>query len=257
MSDEGAALTESEQEELEAIEHYYQRLKERAKEEGQHNPADDNTTVPLDFLDDLNLNGKTLTWKEKLFVCEYLIDLNGKAAMKRAGFSKNRTNSTYMIRKPIVAHAIKTAMRYRMERLQITQDRVVEEYAALGFSNIGDAVDWDSGGIRLKAKSEVPRSKQRAIMEITETRNNQGVTTKVRMHDKKGALDSMARHMGMFNDKLKVEHSVDVGQTIEQARQRVIEARKQQGIPVEQSANDANDAEEVEVEPVTTTYRET
>ncbi|MNW55427.1 hypothetical protein D3C74_330850 [compost metagenome] len=42
-----------------------------------------------------------------------------------------------------------------------------------------------------------------AVAEIKQTK--EGISLK--LHDKKGALDSIARHLGMFVDNSKVEHT--------------------------------------------------
>ncbi len=40
------------------------------------------------------------------------------------------------------------------------------------------------------------------LTEISQTKVKDGGSVKFKLHDKKGALDSVARHLGMFNDKL-------------------------------------------------------
>lgn len=166
-----------------------------------------------------------LTPKQQRFVEEYLIDLNASAAMRRAGYkSKNPDVDGYnLLVKPSIAVEIKKAMDERSKRTEITADMVLKEYAKIGFSNISDylkvntrerVVDYqeDEDGnkkpitemlqaVELFDTDEVEREKMDAVAEIKQTK--EGIALK--LHDKKGALDSIARHLGMFTDK--IQHS--------------------------------------------------
>lgn len=166
-----------------------------------------------------------LTAKQQLFVEEYLIDLNATQAAIRSGYSERtaRKIGNENLTKPDIAIKIQEAMNNRSKRTEITADMVLKEYAKLGFSNITDylsvevklvTVDRDSEGkpitelqqvVSIFETDMVPEDKMRAVAEIKQTK--EGIALK--LHDKKGALDSMARHLGMFLDK--VEHSGNVG----------------------------------------------
>ncbi len=176
-----------------------------------------------------------LTAKQRLFVDEYLVDLNATQAAIRAGYSANSAASIgeENLRKPEIMAAIDAAMDARAARTQITQDRVVEELAAIGFSRITDAVSWktydladiqkkdvrptaeweedgeDGVGeaipiglfftdVNFKDSAELPDNMKRAIASITK---DQGGKLKIAMHDKKGALVSLLRHTGGFDQK--------------------------------------------------------
>jgi phage terminase small subunit len=161
-----------------------------------------------------------LTAKQQLFVDEYLIDLNATQAAIRAGYSERtaRKIGNENLTKPDIAKKIQEAMNNRSKRTEITADMVLKEYAKLGFSNITDylsvevklvTVDRDSEGkpitelqqvVSIFETDMVPEDKMRAVAEIKQTK--EGIALK--LHDKKGALDSMARHLGMFVDKSEI-----------------------------------------------------
>ena len=61
------------------------------------------------------------------------------------------------------------------------------------FDEIVDDIIFDS--------KKISESDRRAIAEVVETQTRDGGTTRIKLHDKKGALDSLARHLGLF-----VEH---------------------------------------------------
>ena len=174
-----------------------------------------------------------LTEKQKRFVEEYLIDLNATQAYIRAGYSAKNENiagveAFKLLRNPTIENAVQEAMDERSKRTEITADRVLQEYAKIGFSNISDylkvdtkerVVDYSEDeegnkkpitamiqGVELFDTDNIPSEKMDAVAEIKQTRD--GIALK--LHDKKGALDSIARHLGMFNDKLHVEGNVPV-----------------------------------------------
>ena len=70
-----------------------------------------------------------LTPKQKLFVDEYLIDLNATQAAIRAGYSPSNADKigSELLGKTRVSDAIKTAMAERSRRTGINQDRILTE----------------------------------------------------------------------------------------------------------------------------------
>lgn len=143
-----------------------------------------------------------LTPRQRRFVDEYLIDLNGAAAARRAGYSATcaKSYSANLIGKPHVAAAIAEAKSERLQRTHVTQDRVIAEYARLAFADIREFVDWGPDGVVLKPSDGLADEQARCVAEVTETRTQHGGSRRVKLHDKKGALDALARHLGMFTD---------------------------------------------------------
>lgn len=225
-----------------AEEAFYERqlaiAKERAGVDSHAVPmnANEDFVVPFDFLDDVfHIDGKNakvfLTPQQKIAICEFLSCLNYEQAMLRAGYSPSysRHNHKAFFSRPLVQHAMKIAMRYRMEQLALSPERVFDELASLGFSDMSDIAEIVDGRLHIKDTAGMSRRARHAIAEITETRNNQGTTIKVRMHDKLGALTQLARALGMNQDKVQIEDNRSAADTINAARERVINARKASG----------------------------
>lgn len=167
-----------------------------------------------------------LTAKQALFAKEYIVDFNATQAAIRAGYSERTADAIghENLKKPNIASAIKIEQDKRSERTEITADMVLREYAKIGFSNITDylsvedklvTIDRDSEGrpitdmqqvVNIFDTDMVKEEKMRAVAEIKQTKD--GIALK--LHDKKGALDSIARHLGMFNDKLDLNANVTV-----------------------------------------------
>lgn len=143
-----------------------------------------------------------MTKKQKLFVQEYLIDLNATQAAIRAGYSPETAGSigAENLKKPEIKNAIDKAMAERSRRTGISQDRVLHELAKIGFANITDVVDPDTAKILPNAKEE----DLACIQSIKIKPNEWGTEREIKMYDKKSALVDLGRHLGMFKDKLEV-----------------------------------------------------
>ncbi|MGH7095884.1 MAG: terminase small subunit [Stellaceae bacterium] len=85
----------------------------------------------------------------------------------------------------------------RAARLDITPERVLEEYAHIAFADLSHIVAWGSEGIVVKAPEEMTASDRAAISEIVASSSGHGAY-RVKLYDKKAALDAIARHLGMF-----------------------------------------------------------
>ena len=156
-----------------------------------------------------------LTAKQQRFVDEYLIDLNATQAAIRAGYSKKtaRQIADQNLSKLDIKTALEKRMQSRSARTEITQDMVLRELAKIGFSDIRKVVRWGETqvrmvdgdddvpedmvpyhGLALIDSTEVDDSTAAAIAEVSQGRDG----LKVKLHDKKGALVDIGRHLGMF-----------------------------------------------------------
>lgn len=148
---------------------------------------------------------KKLTDKHLLFCHRYIIHMNASRAAREAGLSPkgaNRLLKDQNIRSEILA--LKAA---RRRRLRINQDRVLEEYAKLAFSDLTNHVRASRKGISLKMDTNLMDPiDTAAIQGLEETKDG----VKVRLHDKKGALDMLAKHLGMVDDSMKLKGDLKV-----------------------------------------------
>lgn len=165
------------------------------------------------------MGADSLTPKQQRFADEYLIDLNATAAYKRAGYASKgnaaEVSACQLLRSPKVASYVAMKQSKLQEKLEITKERVVAEYAKLAFLDPRKFYD-DSG--RLIPVPQLPADVAAALagMELTVARSGTDAdgnpeyedVKKIKFIDKKGALDSLARHLGMFIEK--VEHTGNV-----------------------------------------------
>lgn len=139
-----------------------------------------------------------LTAKQQRFVDEYLIDLNATQAAIRAGYSEKTAFSigTENLRKPLIQKAIQQRKQAREQRTEITQDRVIQELAAIGFARSTDyARIVPGGGVDFVSTDDLTESQKAAVVSIKETQNG----TEIRLADKLKALELIGKHLGMFD----------------------------------------------------------
>ncbi|NFG27694.1 terminase small subunit [Clostridium botulinum] len=153
-----------------------------------------------------------MTAKQKLFCNEYLIDLNATQAAIRAGYSESsaRDIGYENLTKPHIAAYIEKRMGKREIRTEITQDKVLNELAKIGFANIDDYVVVDSSSgydkVIIKDTKDIPDDKISAISSIKQGANG----VEVKLHDKVRALENIGRHLGMFKDKLEISGTNEI-----------------------------------------------
>ena len=167
---------------------------------------------------------KKLTPKQQAFVAEYLVDLNATQAAIRAGYSAKTAEqqASRLLSNVKVAEAIAERMKERASRTEITQDRVLKEYARLAFFDPRKL--FDSAG-RPKAIHELDDDTAAVVagLDVVNVGNaelGEGEVLKFKLADKKGALDSVARHLGMFNDKLDLTVNTPLADRLARARER-------------------------------------
>lgn len=137
-----------------------------------------------------------LTEKQKRFVAEYLVDLNATQAAIRAGY-KDPNIGRQLITKNNVSEEIRKAMADRQKRTEITQDAVLEELAAIGFSRATDYAAIRGPLVELTPTDQLTDEQKRAVASIEQ--GNFGI--KLKLHDKVRALELLGKHLGMFDGK--------------------------------------------------------
>lgn len=157
------------------------------------------------------------TDKQRAFVDEYLIDFNGTQAAIRAGYSSKTANeqAAGLLAKVSIQKLLAERKAARVQRTEITQDRVLQELARLAFLDIRKAFKEDGS---LKPIQDLDDETAAAIagIDVVEMAGAAAIggdgidhiplqTKKIKLAEKKGALELLMRHMGMLNDKLKLQ----------------------------------------------------
>lgn len=141
--------------------------------------------------------------REIRFVQRFCQHYNGTRAVQEAGYDTDYPGHlAYQLRiKPRIQQAIEACEKEVLAKLDVTPERILAEYARIGFSDIGDFTAWGPNGVAIIDSGELPEGASRVVSEVSETITNNGRSVKFRLHDKKAALDSLAKAHGMFIEK--------------------------------------------------------
>ncbi|GBQ90324.1 terminase small subunit [Gluconacetobacter johannae DSM 13595] len=138
-----------------------------------------------------------LSLRQQRFVAEYLVDLNGRQAAIRVGYSARNAERqvTKLMARPAVRAAIAAGQATRVRRTEVSQDRVISELSCLAFYDAGVI-----GAQRLEGPADIaglPEDVRRAI--VGWSWDKAGNFT-VKLSPKTASLDLLARHLGLLKD---------------------------------------------------------
>lgn len=154
-----------------------------------------------------------LTKKQRLFVDEYLLDLNATQAAIRAGYSNRRATEIgyQLLQRPEVAQAIQAAMAERSKRTEVEADYVIRRLREIDEMDVLDILE-DDGSFR--SIRDWPKAWRQflsgiEIAELFEGRGDDrriaGVLRKVKWPDKLRNLELLSRHVGTESAALDLE----------------------------------------------------
>ncbi|HHW2841177.1 TPA: terminase small subunit [Pseudomonas aeruginosa] len=154
-----------------------------------------------------------LTKKQRLFVDEYLLDLNATQAAIRAGYSTRRATEIgyQLLQRPEVAQAIQAAMAQRSQRTEVEADYVIRRLREIDEMDVLDILE-DDGSFR--SIRDWPKAWRQflsgiEIAELFEGRGDDrriaGVLRKVKWPDKLRNLELLSRHVGTESAALDLE----------------------------------------------------
>ncbi|MCL1872974.1 MAG: terminase small subunit [Clostridiales bacterium] len=182
-----------------------------------------------------------LTDKQKRFVLEYLVDLNATQAAIRAGYSAKTANrmGSENLSKPDIQVALQVRQAKLQSKLEITQERVLMELAAIAFANSSDFVrviteelpvrvlDPETAEmvymmrkvqhVEIGDTTSLPAEKLAALAGIKQGANG----IEIKLHDKPKALEMLSRYLGLFKDKIELTGEINnpfAGLTTDQLR---------------------------------------
>lgn len=179
-----------------------------------------------------------LTDKQKRFCDEYLIDLNATQAAIRAGYAEKsaRITASQMlgnVRVQDYLQARKIELDKRLEnKYLISRERVLNEHARIGFSDIRVYFNTDGS---LKNITDLTIDEAAALSsvesdDITIGGKKIGKTQKIKVYDKKGSLDSIAKIMG-YNapEKVDMTNTVDLSAYTDEEKAILLELALKHG----------------------------
>lgn len=165
-----------------------------------------------------NEDGWPRTQRQRDFCSFHVIDgLNVEQAALRAGYSAStaRKRASTILRSlgPFCEHLQTHKNRAIQAKIDVTAERVAEELAAIAFGNILDYFRpiLLNGQRRFVGKSpdELSEAQARAVLrwKVETIRSGDEIVYDYRyeFYDKKGALITLGKHLGMFEPRLILE----------------------------------------------------
>lgn len=173
-----------------------------------------------------------LTDKQRRFCEEYIVDLNATQAAIRAEYSEKTAYSMgqRLLKKVEAQEYIKQLKEERKERTQIEADRVIYELSLIAFSNAADyaavvekeltiegpegepikVLDDDGNPVTYRTvepvlTKDLTADQKRALAVIKKGRDG----FEVRPYDKVRALELLGKHIGLFEEKVNVNGTIN------------------------------------------------
>lgn len=167
-----------------------------------------------------------MTFKEQRFVEEMLInpDSTQKAAAIRAGYAPKTAVSaaSHLMAQPKIKKALEDSKKAVADRLGFTQDRILQELAKIAFADLETAIPTDSdGNPGMSPLTEV------SVETTTDKTGNRTRSVKIKspkLADKQAALIQIGKYLGMFEERVEVEHTGSLLDLIEASYRDKVEA---------------------------------
>jgi phage terminase small subunit len=147
---------------------------------------------------------RALTRQQEIFLQEILKDpkRNAVKAAIAAGYTEGTaySNACYYMKHPVIAEAIRDADARVYAQLEITHETVLREIATVAFASMADYIGpCKDDPTKFELKLENMTHQQALVIKdfTSETDKFGNVKTRISLYDKMGALQMLARHLGM------------------------------------------------------------
>ena len=153
--------------------------------------------------------------RQMRFIEEYMVDLNATQAAIRAGYSPKTASeqSCRLLANVKIAAGIARLRAEQSKRTGITADRVLQELAKLAFVNPTDVVNLDEAAVKRGSHADDTAAIQSIKVKRIPTEDGDIVEREVKLCDKTKALDMVARHLGLYNDKMRFDGALQISFT--------------------------------------------
>jgi phage terminase small subunit len=163
-----------------------------------------------------------LTVKQRLFVREYLVDLNATQAAIRAGYSKKTAKAIAWenLTKPYLVQAIFESMENREKNVETSAEWVLKALHGEAIADIADL--YDKAG-SLKPIHDWPIVWRTGLVTGVKTKQEHeykdgqkvpnGVVTEIKLSDRVKRLELIGKHHAMFTDNVNLGGEVHLRDT--------------------------------------------
>lgn len=146
---------------------------------------------------------KGLTDKQRRFVLEYAVSLNQSAAARKAGYKNAPKAGMELMKKATVQKALRCIIRPKMEKLELTVERVLTELAYCLFRDPADMAN-EHGIIDIDNLATLPESVRRCIDGIkakqkVDQHGNLTQTLELKMVPKAKMIELAMQYLNLIN----------------------------------------------------------
>lgn len=167
-----------------------------------------NRGIPIDRLP-LREVERMIEGRTRVALDNYLGGMTQKEALAGAGLSQA---STGLFHKPLNQRYIGLRREAYIRKNRLTQEAVLNEYMKIAFFNVGEILEIDGNNdvrfnLARMTDDQSAALSELVIEEYVEGRGDRArkvKRVKFRPDSKQKALDSLSRHLGLFNDKVEV-----------------------------------------------------
>lgn len=176
--------------------------------------------------DDRKVLDSGLTAKQEMFCREYLTDYNATQAAIRAGYSAKTARSIGQenLTKPDIQTYLIALQKPKLAKLEITAERIMQEYASMAFVNLNDFLRRNEDGTlhtidgmpSLDFTDATPEQIaglagfETIILPAMGEDEPNPIKIKVKLGDKKGALDVLAKRAGLLKETVDLNMTGEV-----------------------------------------------
>lgn len=179
---------------------------------------------------DTKFTNRVLTPRLRRMVDAYVREGTYAAAARASGYNQ-ATVKKYIAEDSGVRKAIGEIVDQAAILSGVTLERVLQEYARLAFIDMGELVEVlqnaNDPEAALVAFGNLPADITAAISEVNVemTKGSEDSPPigklKLKLYDKKGALQDLGRMLSVFNDKLTIEDNSGFGERLTRAIQKI------------------------------------
>ena len=155
---------------------------------------------------------KNISNKQKIFIENYINNgFNATKAYLDAGYKTTyngaRTEGSKLLAKPNIKKEILNRIDNILEDKADLTRKWIKEVYHIAFSNLTDFVSWKNNIITLKNSDEIDESQSRAIIEISENKDN---CLKIKLCSKERALDMIGKYLSLFTENIDFKGTITI-----------------------------------------------
>ncbi len=160
-----------------------------------------------------------LTEKQRKLVVAYL---NGKSkhdALLEAGYATH-SSAFRLFNHPNVIDEIKRRQHIMSAKAGVTGDWIIHRLMLIADAKLSDLIVEDGDGFSQIDMSRMTPALKTALSGFESDKFGDVTKIKIKTSDKLKALEMLARHLGMFNDKLELAGEISLEERLQAGRKR-------------------------------------